>query len=87
MNTSSSANPGRNVPNSASAVGPGIDVRGDGGYIVAPPPLHMSGRPYAISVDHHPDDVPLADAPAWLAAGNVVASVRVRLDGVSTEAA
>jgi hypothetical protein len=55
--------PSRNVPNNAGALGPGIDVRGDGGYIVAPPSVHMSGRPYAISVDHHPDDVPLADVP------------------------
>ncbi|MFN3348887.1 bifunctional DNA primase/polymerase [Pseudorhodoplanes sp.] len=58
--------PGCKIPNSAGAVGPGLDVRGDGGYIVAPPSLHMSGRPYAISVDHHPEDVPLAEAPAWL---------------------
>jgi len=58
--------PGRTIPNSAGVLGPGIDVRGDGGYIVAPPSLHICGRPYAISVDHHPDDVPLADAPTWL---------------------
>ncbi|WP_420566399.1 bifunctional DNA primase/polymerase [Thalassobaculum sp.] len=54
------------VRNSASAIKSGIDVRGDGGYIVAPPSLHISGRPYAISVDHHPDEVGLSDAPAWL---------------------
>jgi hypothetical protein len=54
------------IPNSAAKLGPGIDVRGDGGYIVAPPSQHISGRPYAISVDHHLDDVPLADLPAWL---------------------
>jgi hypothetical protein len=58
--------PGRSVANSAGALGPGIDVRGDGGYIVAPPSLHICGRPYAISVDHHPEEVPLANAPAWL---------------------
>lgn len=58
--------PGRSVPNSASKIGEGIDVRGDGGYIVAPPSLHICGRPYAISVDHHPDEVELADAPTWL---------------------
>lgn len=58
--------PGAAVPNSAGQVGPGIDVRGDGGYIVAPPSQHISGRPYAISVDHHPDDVQLAEMPAWL---------------------
>jgi putative DNA primase/helicase len=54
------------VPNSAGKIGPGIDMRGDGGYIVAPPSRHMSGRPYAISVDHDPETVPLADLPAWL---------------------
>lgn len=58
--------PGASVPNSAGKIGPGIDVRGDGGYIVAPPSQHISGRPYAISVDHHPDDVQLADVPSWL---------------------
>lgn len=44
----------------------GIDVRGDGGYIVCPPSQHISGRAYAISVDHHPDEVPLAAVPEWL---------------------
>jgi hypothetical protein len=39
---------------------------GDGGYIVVPPSEHISGRPYAISVDHHPDEVALADPPLWL---------------------
>ena len=60
--------PGGIVANSAGKVGPGIDVRADGGFIVAPPSMHVSGRPYAISVDHHPDETPLADLPAWLLA-------------------
>lgn len=60
--------PGRRVANSAGVLGPGLDVRGDGGMIVAPPSRHMSGRAYAISVDHHPDDVALAPMPGWLAA-------------------
>lgn len=60
--------PGGTVKNSAGRIGPGIDVRGDGGYIVAPPSLHIGGRPYAISVDHHPDDVTLAELPSWLLA-------------------
>jgi hypothetical protein len=59
--------PGCRVPNSASALAPGLDVRGDGGFIVAPPSRHVSGRTYGIDVDHHPDDVPLADMPVWLA--------------------
>jgi len=49
-------------------LGPGVDIRARGGYIVAPPSRHISGRPYAWSVDHHPQDVPLAPAPDWLLA-------------------
>jgi hypothetical protein len=51
---------------SNALLGPGLDVRARGGYIVAPPSRHISGRAYAWSVDHHPADVPLAEAPAWL---------------------
>lgn len=47
-------------------LGTGIDVRARGGYIVAPPSRHISGRSYAWSVDHHPQDVLLAPAPDWL---------------------
>jgi len=50
----------------APPLGRGIDVRARGGYIVAPPSRHISGRSYAWSVDHHPHDVPLAPAPDWL---------------------
>jgi hypothetical protein len=37
------AHPGGVVGNKVGLV-PGLDVRGDGGYIVAPPSLHMSGN-------------------------------------------
>jgi hypothetical protein len=47
-------------------LGAGIDIRTRGGYIVAPPSRHISGRAYVWSVDHHPADVELAPAPAWL---------------------
>jgi Bifunctional DNA primase/polymerase, N-terminal/Primase C terminal 1 (PriCT-1) len=56
------------IPNSAGVIGPGIDVRGDGGFVVAPPSIHESGRRYAWDVDHHPDDETLADLPAWMVA-------------------
>jgi hypothetical protein len=34
--------------NSASKIGPGIDTRGDEGYLVMPPSLHVSGQRYAV---------------------------------------
>ena len=34
--------------NSASKIAPGIDTRGDDGYLVMPPSLHASGRRYAV---------------------------------------
>ena len=57
--------------NSSSAtsnplLGPGIDIRAQGGYIVAVPSRHISGRAYVWNVDHHPADIPLAEAPSWL---------------------
>jgi len=48
--------------------GAGLDARGEGGYIVAPPSLHACGRVYAWNVDAHPDEVALAEAPSWLLA-------------------
>jgi Bifunctional DNA primase/polymerase, N-terminal len=47
-------------------LGPGIDIRARGGYIVSPPSRHISGGVYAWSVDHHPAHVELAPAPDWL---------------------
>jgi hypothetical protein len=47
-------------------LGRGIDIRARGGYIVAPPSRHISGREYAWSVDHHPHDLKIARGPDWL---------------------
>ncbi len=52
------AHPGQEVRNTTNML-PGVDFRGDGGYVVAPPSKHASGREYAWSNDDHPDDVPL----------------------------
>lgn len=51
-----------------TGLAPGIDVRGDGGYIVAPPSVHASGRTYAWELSATPGEVPLADIPPWLLA-------------------
>jgi hypothetical protein len=42
----------------------GIDLRGDGGYVVAPPSTHASGQPYLW--ERSPDVCPLAPLPDWL---------------------
>ncbi len=59
--------PGWYVASRANALGPGLDARGDRGYIVAAGSLHASGRTYAWDASRHPDDVPLAPLPAWMA--------------------
>ncbi|MGC8489899.1 MAG: bifunctional DNA primase/polymerase [Clostridia bacterium] len=57
----------RTVPSSANVGGyRGLDVRAEGGMVVAPPSVHASGRQYGWEASSHPDDVPLALAPAWL---------------------
>jgi len=58
--------PGKRVPNSAGSLGPGLDVRGDGGYIVAPPSLHASGRRYTWDGAYHLMHLEPAPMPDWL---------------------
>ncbi len=57
---------GRAVRNSAGRLGPNLDTRGAGGYVVAPPSRHPSGRLYRWEADRSPRDVPPEPAPAWL---------------------
>jgi hypothetical protein len=51
------------VRNTAGRIGPGIDSRGEGGYVLAPPSLHPCGGRYEWSVDSAAE---LANAPDWL---------------------
>jgi putative DNA primase/helicase len=48
------------VKNSMGVLGPGLDIKGEGGAIVATPSLHASGRGYCWRTD-----VSIADAPEW----------------------
>lgn len=60
------AHPNISVKNSVRKLGPGIDVRGDGGYIVVAPSLHKSGQRYAWEASSEPEATPLASVPSWL---------------------
>jgi hypothetical protein len=57
--------PGGEVHNRVGLL-PGIDLRGDGGYVVAPPSIHPSGRPYVWLEGREPDILPLAPMPHWV---------------------
>jgi hypothetical protein len=59
--------PGIALGNSTGKLGPGLDIRTDGGQVVAPPSVHpVTGKSYEWEVAHHPDDIPTTPAPAWL---------------------
>lgn len=55
---------GKTIKNSAGRLGAGLDVRGEGGYVVAPPSVHLSGGIYRF----HDENAPLLEAPDWLVA-------------------
>jgi hypothetical protein len=42
---------------------PGIDIKSDGGFIVAPPSVHISGKNYSWRIN--PVTTPLAPTPKW----------------------
>jgi hypothetical protein len=45
---------------------PGIDLRADGGYIVAPPSIHPNGKQYSWLPNRSLEDIPLAPFPDWI---------------------
>ncbi len=57
---------GVRIKNSVENLGPGLDVRGDGGYIIVAPSNHVSGNSYCWEISSHPKDQSIADIPNWL---------------------
>lgn len=69
-------------PVASGSGGPGLDIIGDGKYFAVAPSKHSSGGRYTWSLGLGPDDVPIADAPAWLLEGASIATPRPpRIDG------
>jgi hypothetical protein len=56
------ANPERELKCSAGLIGPGLDIRSTGGYVIAPSP----GSGYTWDPIHNFKRTPLAPAPGWL---------------------
>lgn len=52
---------GLDLRNTAGKIGPGIDTRANGGYVVLPSSLHVSGKYYELIKDARPQPL-----PAWL---------------------
>lgn len=46
----------------------GIQVRGDGGYVVLAPSVHPSGKLYTWEASSRPGELPFAPAPEWVLA-------------------
>jgi hypothetical protein len=59
------AHPGGLIRNKVG-LAPGVDLRADGGYVVAPPSMHSSGDRYAWITGHSPESMPIAPLPDWV---------------------
>ncbi len=57
--------PGDFTPN-RTGLAQGIDLRGDGGYVVAPPSRHPSGQLYAWVPGRSPEEIAPAALPRWV---------------------
>lgn len=57
---------GNDIRNSASAIAPNIDIRANGGFVVAPPSIHPTGNFYDWADGCAPWECEIAEAPEWL---------------------
>ena len=55
------------IPNLVGVL-PGLDLRGDGGYVIAPRSTHISGRSYEWEAESRPDAIKPAILPTFISA-------------------
>lgn len=67
------------IASGADALGPGVDVKGQGGYVVAPPSVHPSGHLYRYDVESESKPQPL---PFWVVEARKERSSRLDKDRV-----
>lgn len=68
------------ILNTASAIAPGVDIRGEGGQSVAPPSVHPSFGYYEWEEGHAPGEVDIANAPEWLVKAALEASKKTQAE-------
>lgn len=56
------------IQNQTSQIAKGLDIRGEGGYIVAAPSIHISGKTYEWELSGRPLEKSVQEAPEWLLA-------------------
>jgi hypothetical protein len=60
------AYPGLHLKNTVGKLGPGLDLRCCGGYVVTVGAIHRTGHVYTWKENHRPGQAPLARTPQWL---------------------
>lgn len=57
--------PGHFIKSGANVLGRGLDIRADGGQVIAPPSIHPNGNRYEWLPGRSPDEVAFAEMPLW----------------------
>lgn len=57
---------GRSPRTNRGQLGDGLDVRGEGGQVLAPPTIHPNGTPYDWTAGRSPWEIDTVPAPGWL---------------------